>query len=116
MITALLLILSLPIFSQNTISVKRSTLVAIKKDLDKCDSLKVAYTFKSALLDSLVETNINLFTKLENERKKAFELTFEIDKVNRDLIKANKNPFGNLNAFLAGGIAGILAAVILFAL
>lgn len=113
MITALLLILSCASFSQNTISVKRSTLISIKKDLDKCDSLKVAYQFKSALLDSLVETNFKLFDKLELERTKTVTLSADIKQVNEDLLKATKNPFGNINAFLTGGLCGAVVVLLL---
>lgn len=111
--TALLLMLSFHSFSQNTIEVKKTTLISIKKDLDKCDSLKVAYTFKSALLDSLVATNFRLFDKLEYEQEKTIVLSEDLKKTNDDLLKATKNPFGNINAFLTGGVAGILVTLLL---
>ena len=64
--------MSVKSFCQDTTEVKNTTLDKIIKDLNKCDSLRVAYERKSLVLDSLVYNNVSIFNKLElsNEREK----------------------------------------------
>lgn len=103
-------------YSQDSIKVKKETLERISRFVDKCDSLKVAYTYKSQLLDSLIMTNYSVYKDLRIEQKKTIDLTKKLEVANDEIIKAYKNPFQNINSFLTGGVVGFLLAVFLFAI
>ena len=98
----LLLIMSVKSFCQDTTEVKNTTLDKIIKDLNKCDSLRVAYERKSLVLDSLVYNNVSIFNKLElsNEREKELQKNIDILKKRQLEIKPKKSPV----LWIAGGL------------
>lgn len=80
-------------FCQDTRTVKTETLRKIKRDLDKCDSLKVAYDLKSATLDTLVLSSLKMFEDINKEREERFELQRTLDQKTKDytgLLKKSK--------------------------
>ncbi len=91
--TSLLAIMSLMTFSQNTINVKKKTLINIKKEIEKCDSLKVRY-------DELLENLTTLQNEIEQSTNKIKELNAdkavlrnEITSIDRQLLKEQKKRF-----------------------
>lgn len=107
--TVLLLMMTLVSFSQSTSRlVKNTTLVKIMKQIERCDSLQVAYDSKSIELDKLVATNLSIFGKLETETLKRENTQKELNKLQKDILKESKK--GN-NGFLYG-IGGIIVGMI----
>lgn len=93
--------------------VKVSTLKAMGKDLEKCDSLKVAYESKSVQLDNLITANLSMFKELENERNKRLQREKELARTNELIIKQSKKQNNNL-IFGIGGISlGIILGVLI---
>lgn len=86
--------MSFSIFSQNTkndsLKVSKGALNLMKKDLQFCDSLKVAYAFKSKELIKLQQKNTNLFSKLQNENSRINLLENQIEKQKKDFQKIQK--------------------------
>jgi hypothetical protein len=78
------------------------------KQLERCDSLQVAYDSKSIELDKLVETNLSIFGKLETETLKRENTQKQLDKLQKNILKESKK--GN-NGFLYG-IGGIIVGMI----
>lgn len=113
LILALLPLVTLTAYCQDSTKVANSTLVNFKRFADKCDSLQVRYQEKSVLLDSTIVNYFALLNKMEARNAKNIELAAQLEKVNDDLLKVSKNPFGNLTAFLTGGVCGIVLALLL---
>lgn len=85
--------MSLMTFSQNTINVKKKTLINIKKEIEKCDSLKVRY-------DELLENLTTLQNEIEQSTEKIKELNAdravlrnEINSIDMQLLKEQKKRF-----------------------
>lgn len=105
------MIFSCVIFSQSMekIQIKKSTLVSIMKESQKCDSLRVAYNQKSIVLDSLTLQTISIYDKLENNRSERLKLENKINEINKQLQKKKRNTFTYLvSGFGAGLIVGVL--------
>lgn len=92
--------------------VKVSTLKAMGKDLEICDSLRVAFNNQSKQLDNLIESNLLMFKDVNELRTENKESRNELKELNKKIIKeAQKNNNGLL--FGVGGttlglIIGIL--------
>lgn len=112
---AILLMCSWTVYSQNirTKVVPIPTLVAIYKDLQKCDSLQVAYNSKTIELNSLINTNLAIFKELEVERTKRLLYESELDKANKTLLKATKNSNNTLLWVGGGTLTGIIIGVLI---
>ena len=80
------------------------------KESRKCDSLKVAYQKKSIMLDSLLQNNLTLFSKLQENQKLQKELQSELTKVNRQIKKKNRS---SLVYILGGTTAGIITGFLI---
>lgn len=105
----LLLMMTSVAFSQNTTrQVKNTTLVKIMKDLERCDSLQVAYDKKSVILDKLIDTNLAVFGELEKEKAKQIKIQKEVDKLNNDILKESRK---GKNGFVYG-IGGIIIGMV----
>ena len=85
--------MSLMTFSQNTINVKKKTLINIKKEIEKCDSLKVRY-------DELLKNLTTLQNEIEQRTEKIKELNAdravlrnEINSIDSQLLKDQKKRF-----------------------
>ena len=92
-------------FSQDTTTIKNSTLDKIIKDLDKCDSLRVAYDQKSIIIDSLTVHNINLFTDLKEQNNERIIL--------QEQLNEKFKPQKNTKPILIYGVAGIIIGVLI---
>ena len=107
--TALLLMMTLASFSQSTSRpVKNTTLVKIMKELERCDSLQVAYDAQTIQVNKLIDTNKSIFGNLETETLKREKVDEEIDKLNNKILKESKK--GN-NGFVYG-IGGIIIGMV----
>jgi len=94
------------------ISIKKSTLVSIMKESQKCDSLTVAFNNKSQLSDSLVSNNMPTFTKLEVERTARLSLQCQLNEKKEKLLKQTKKAkSGWIIPTLIGSLTGILIGV-----
>lgn len=100
-------------FSQDTPrtkAVKISVLKAIKKDLDKCDSLKVAYDSKTLLFDNMVKRNLSLFDEIQKQQSKRELLQKQLDQSVKALRKKKNNW---LLPTAIGIVGGIVTGVII---
>jgi hypothetical protein len=94
------------------ISIKKTTLISIMKESQKCDSLRVAFNSKSQLLDSLVSTNMLMFTKLEIERNARLSLQGQLNEKQDKLLKQTKKAkSGWIIPTLIGSLLGLIAGV-----
>jgi hypothetical protein len=78
------------------------------KDLERCDSLQVAYDKKTIILDKLIDTNLAVFNELETEKAKQEKTQKQIDILNKDILKESRK---GKNGFLYG-IGGIIVGMI----
>ncbi len=110
--------MSCVIFSQNTrkrqekIKVSKPVLTLIKKDLDYCNSLKIAYAEKSKELKNITQRNKLLFRQLSAENDKISRLQSQIEKQQKELLKINKKSDKCLLYGIVGTISGIIIGVI----
>ena len=104
-------------FSQSiqgdSVHMHKNQLKAIIKQSRKCDSLKVAYNFKSQLLDSLLSSNFTMFKDLQIEQDKQKTLQVQLNQKNDELFSVQKKPFGNINSLLTGGLIGALIVALI---
>ena len=97
-------------YSQSTIKVKRTTLVKIYKDLQICDSLKLAYNEQTKQLDSLITFNLHNTQEIQKERLERAKAFKQIEVLNKQIKKRKKNTL----RYIGGGIvAGFLLGVAL---
>ena len=105
--------LSLTISSQNTRTkvVKVSTLQNIKRKIDKCDSMAIAYLQLQKQFDFLIETNLTYFGQINTYQSETERLQLELDQSVKALRK-KKNAWQLPTALgLVGGlIGGVLLA------
>lgn len=97
-------------FSQDTIKtikVKVSTLKEIKKEMDKCDSLRVAYNKQVLNINNLIETNLSYFRTLQQKQARQIELQNQLYESVKALRKKKKgNWIVPTLIGLAGGLTG----------
>ena len=105
--------MNLTSFSQNTTTTKRvkvSTLKKIKKDLDKCDSTRVAYKLQVRTLDILVESNLRFFEQIQQHQIQQEQLQKQID----DSVKALRKKKNNwILPTSIGVVAGLVGGAII---
>jgi hypothetical protein len=90
---------------------KISTLKNIYKEIRFCDSLKVAYSKKSDQLNLLIDSNLILFSNLEDERKKRKLAEDQVHEINK---KFEKNKTSNAVKWGAAGVGvGVLIGAII---
>ena len=94
-----------------TKKVKISTLKKIKKEFDKCDSLKVRYQEKKIAFDDLYLANKNSLMQLKNEKEKSDIYQQKIKEINEQLKKSNKKSLKWIGGGLIGG--AVITALIL---
>ena len=97
-------------YSQSTIKVKRNTLVKIYKDLQVCDSLKVAYKEQTKQLDTLISFNLQNIHKIQKER---LERTIALDKVAELNKQLNKKKRNTLPYILSGVGVGLITGILI---
>ena len=100
-------------FSQDTETrtVKVSAIKLIMKDIQKFDSLKVAYKHKTTVLNDLISSNMLTTKELGKSRRNTLKIQSQIDKVNKIIIKNSKRKFNTiLTASSIGIIVGVLIA------
>ncbi len=105
--------LSLTIFSQNTRTkvVKVSTLQNIKRKIDKCDSMSIAYIDLQKQFDFLVETNLAYFSQLNTYQSETERLQLQLDKSVKALRRKKNNWILPTTIGVVGGlIGGVLIA------
>lgn len=98
---------------QGKIKVSKGALILIKKDLQFCDSLKVAYAFKSKELRRLQQKNINLFSQLQKENSKTILLQNQIESQQKQIAKMGKKKNNTLLWFGGGVLVGIITGVLI---
>ncbi|CAA0254929.1 hypothetical protein V2605_03415 [Tenacibaculum maritimum] len=112
LITILLLTTTLSSFSQSikkdSVTIAKKTLKSIVKESRKCDSVKVAFTQKSLLLEDLIKNNVTMFNELEQERIKRNNLQLQLQKTNKP-IESNQT---KKNGWLYG-TGGVVVGVVL---
>lgn len=99
-------------FSQNTQKTKQvpiSTLKNIKKELDKCDSLRVAYDYQKKALADLVVSNLKFFNQYNAEVELRTQLQTDLD----ESINALKRKQNNWLMPTALGVLGGFAVGVL---
>ena len=97
-------------YSQSTIKVKRNTLVKIYKDLQVCDSLKVAYKEQTKQLDTLISFNLQNIHKIQKER---LERTIALNKVAELNKRLNKKKKSTLPYILSGMGVGLITGILI---
>jgi len=105
--------MSLTAFSQSTKIVKTSTLKNIYKEIRKCDTLRVAYTSKSTQLNTLINTNLSIFQKLDVERNKRLAYEKQLKKSNDLIIKQAKKRDNTLLFGVSGVVVGLVVGVLI---
>lgn len=108
----MLLMMTLPTLSQSikkdSVCVDKQTFVSIVKESRLCDSLKVSFAKKSALLDDYVLKNILSEKELQKEQARANILQEQINQKNNELIKlASKK-----NNAIIYGVGGVAVGVV----
>ncbi len=98
---------------QKIFKISKPALTLIKKDLQYCDSLKIAYTFKSKELENLTRRNSVLFSQLSKENEKSILLQNQIEKQQKEILKINKNSNNCLLYGVTGGVVGLIIGVII---
>lgn len=73
--------------NNDSITINKKTFVSIIKASNYCDSLKIAFSKKSNLIDTLALSNTTMFNKLELNQKKRIGLNSEIETLNKTLRK-----------------------------
>lgn len=110
----ILLFLMMPLMSlSQNIQIKRTALISMMKESQKCDSLRVAYNQKTTLLNNFIDTNLVMFDEIEKHRKEQAKLQKKVDEINaknQKLAKRNKNVIPYV---LSGTAAGIIAGVLI---
>lgn len=99
-------------FCQDTTTkeVKVSTLKKIKRDLDKCDSLRVAYNLQLNSFNDLINSNLEYFKKLQEEELKRKQLQEQLD----DSVKALRRKKNNwLLPTSLGIVGGVVLGVVI---
>jgi len=104
--------LSWTIFSQNTRTkvVKLSTLKNIKRKIDKCDSMAIAYIDLQKQFDFLVETNLTYFGRINTYQSETVRLQLQLDESVKALRK-KKNAWQLPTAL--GVIGGLVGGVLI---
>lgn len=110
---AMCLTMSFPSFSQDTtkIKVKKSTLIKIKKDLDKCDSLRVAYDNQVNTLNDLVQLNLEYYNMIEANVKIQQNLQLQLDQSVKALRKKKRGNW--ILPTTIGVVGGLVGGVII---
>jgi len=85
--------MSANVFCQDTIEVKATTIDSIIKDLQKCDSLKVAYKKQTIILTNLVKTNLDIYNKIQNLEIQKNDLSGRIERFEAQTSKVKRKPF-----------------------
>ena len=95
-------------FCQDTITrpVKISTLKKIKKDLDKCDSLRVAYDNQVSAFNILIKSNTEFLQQIQEDQKKRDILQKQLDDSVKALRKKKNNWLLPTGIGLGVGIVG----------
>lgn len=91
--------------------VKRTTLVNIKKKVEKCDSLAVRYEEKSLALDELIESNEKTSVLLMDERTKIKRYEEQISDLEKNLKTKKNNKL--IIGISAGTAVGIVVGVLI---
>jgi hypothetical protein len=78
------------------------------KESRKCDSLKVAHTKKSILLQDLIKSNLTMFNDLERERKLRESLQLQLKSTNKDLLRLSKKRSNSWLYGIGGAALGII--------
>ena len=107
------MMISVSVYCQDSIQIKTKTFDNIIKEIDKCDSLKVAYKNKSNQLDTLINTNLSIFKELDVERARRLDYEKRLEEANNKIIKTSKKQDKSL-LYGAGGVALGVLAVVLF--
>lgn len=99
--------LNLMVFCQDSENrlVKITTLKKIKKEIDKCDLLKISYDEKTKSFNHLLSLNKNTLMQLSQEEKKSREYQLKINKINKELSKKKSK---KLHWFIGGVVGGII--------
>ncbi len=104
-------------FSQNikkdSVTIAKNTLKSIVKESRKCDSVKVAFTQKSLLLEDLIKNNVTMFNELEQERIKRNKLQSQLQKTNEDLLKLTKRRKNGWIYGSGGVVVGVIVGVLI---
>ncbi len=107
------------LFSQNMrkeqkiFKISKPALTLIKKDLQYCDSLKIAFAFKSKELENLTQRNKVLFRQLSAENGKISQLQNQIEIQQKELLKI-KSKSNNCWLYGVGGVAlGVVVGVVI---
>ncbi len=107
------------LFSQTTrkeqkiFKISKPALVLIKKDLQYCDSLRIAYTFKSKELENLTQRNKILFRQLSAENEKISQLQNQIEVQQKELLKIKSKPNHNWLYGVGGVALGVVVGVVI---
>lgn len=84
---------------------------SIFKESKKCDSIKVAYNFKSLQLTKLIDSNLMMFQELEQSRTRRIEAEKNLQK-NIEIYKKKNSK--NVVIFATGGaLLGIVVGVLI---
>lgn len=85
----------------------------MKKDLQICDSLTVAYEAQKKTLLTLANRNIYLFNSIEDINKKSEFWKTQIKKQEDEIVKLQKRKKNRLIWFGAGVFAGLVTGVVI---
>ncbi len=78
-----------------------------------CDSLRIAYTFKSKELDNLTQRNKLLFRQLSAENEKISQLQNQIERQQNEILKIKSKPNHNWLYGVGGVALGVVVGLLL---
>jgi len=107
---------TLTLYCQNTDKsreVKETVLKAIAKDLQKCDSLKIAYEKQRQLIVELVDNNLTMFTEVAQSRKKEEQADLLIGAMNKKARKQARRQKNSKFWVVSAGVLGLIGGIIL---
>ncbi len=96
---------------QDSITLSKPALILIKKDLQYCDSVKLSYEFLRKELQTITESNIELYKEIGVENQKNIELLAKIESLEKD-IKKNGHP-NRMMWFGAGAGIGVITVLVI---